>query len=73
MWRPRGQRDKLIERGFAAHRPTRKCLVAVGPNHNLLRAHALATGQDNGPRREHDSSMEERRGGNGDTSSVPGV
>jgi len=48
-------------------------LVAVGPNHNLLRAHALATGQDNGPRREHDSSMEERRGGNGDTSSVPGV
>jgi len=33
----------------------------------------VATGQENGPRREHDGGMEERRGGDGDTSSVPGA
>jgi hypothetical protein len=36
-------------------------------------AHALARGQENGPRREHDGGMEERRCGDGDTSSVPGA
>ena len=35
--------------------------------------HTLATGQENGPRREHDGGMEERRCGDGDTSSAPGA
>jgi len=36
-------------------------------------AHAPATGQENGPCREHDGGVEERHGGDGDTSSVPGA
>ena len=33
----------------------------------------MAIGQENGPRREHDGGMQERHGGDGDTSSVPGA
>ena len=62
---------ELIDRRLAAYRPTRKCFV--GPNYNLLCAHALATGQENGPCREHDGGKEERRCGDGDTSSVLGA
>ena len=67
-----GKVFELTDRRFAVHRPTQKCLV--GPNHNLLRARTgKATGQENGPRREHDGGMEERRGGDGESSSVPGA
>jgi len=44
----------------------------VGPNHDLLRSRS-GNRTGNGPRREHDGGMEERRGGDGDTSSVPGA
>jgi hypothetical protein len=65
-----GKVFELIDGRFAIDRPTRKCLV--GPNHNLLRARSgNRTGKR--PRREHDGGMEERRGGDGDTSSVPGA
>ena len=65
-----GKVFELIDRRFAVHRPTQKCLV--GPNQNLLRART-GSRTGNGPCREHDGGMEERRRGDGDISSVPGA
>jgi len=65
-----GKVFRLIDRRFADIDPLRN---AWSGQTITCCAHALATGQENGPRREHDGGMEERRGGDGETSSVPGA